>query len=183
MKNSLDALSLFLVSHMWIFFFLLFSIYSLLFFCQTGFLFFSNKFSHSALMLLQLCLFYTHMPWVYSWAKKAHTRRWGLYRAVDYLLLMRIYIFLLHSSHSMNFNLIFLLSNYRELYSRVLECVLQTESPELILSNKDEILETLNIVANDAGTFLLYIHSSLNKLFIEEKSCCHIRVNAMRESN
>lgn len=40
---------------------------------------------------------------------------------------------------------------YRELYPRVLECILQTESSEMILSNKDEILETLNIVATDAG--------------------------------
>ncbi|KAG5680723.1 hypothetical protein PVAND_010213 [Polypedilum vanderplanki] len=37
----------------------------------------------------------------------------------------------------------------RELYPRVLECVLQTESSELILTHQDEILETLEIIAND----------------------------------
>lgn len=54
---------------------------------------------------------------------------------------------------------------YRELYPRVLECILQTESSEMILSNKDEILETLNIVATDAG----------NKHYHVKKSCtCHL---------
>lgn len=37
----------------------------------------------------------------------------------------------------------------RELYPRVLECVLQTESAEIILAHQDEILETLEHVAND----------------------------------
>lgn len=37
------------------------------------------------------------------------------------------------------------------MYPRVLECILQTESPELMLSHKDEILETLDMVASDTG--------------------------------
>lgn len=44
-----------------------------------------------------------------------------------------------------------------ELYPRVLESILQTESSELILAHKEEILETLNIVANDAGMFIIYL--------------------------
>ena len=53
-------------------------------------------------------------------------------------------------------NLCIFFNLYRELYPRVLECILQTESSEMILSNKDEILETLNIVATDAGLFIFY---------------------------
>lgn len=37
----------------------------------------------------------------------------------------------------------------REIYPRVLECILQTESPELIMSKKDEILDSLDQIAND----------------------------------
>lgn len=80
----------------------------------------------------------------------------------------------------MNFNLIFspsFLTNYRELYPRVLECILQTESAELILLNKDEILETLNIVANDEGTFFP-IYALINYSKRKKKCCCHIRVKA-----
>lgn len=46
---------------------------------------------------------------------------------------------------------LFFVYNCRELYPRVLECILQTESSEIILAHKDEILETLEIVANDKG--------------------------------
>lgn len=41
--------------------------------------------------------------------------------------------------------------NYREGYPRVLECILQTESPEVMLNHKDEILATLDKIANDQG--------------------------------
>lgn len=46
---------------------------------------------------------------------------------------------------------LFSLLNYREVYPRVLECILQTELPELLLNHKDEILATLEAVANDTG--------------------------------
>jgi len=42
-------------------------------------------------------------------------------------------------------------SSYREIYPRVLECILQTELPELMLNHKDEILDTLETIANDLG--------------------------------
>lgn len=102
---------------------------------------------------------------------KRHTRGSG-----DYIVRLIAFFWweytIFYYSHSMNFNLIFLfsflfsLTNYRELYPRVLECILQTELPELILSSKDEILETLNIVANDAGTFLLRLFFSFIYTFI-----------------
>ncbi|CRK99084.1 CLUMA_CG012209, isoform A, partial [Clunio marinus] len=39
----------------------------------------------------------------------------------------------------------------KEAYPRVLECILQTESPELMLTHKDEILDTLDTIAIDSG--------------------------------
>lgn len=61
---------------------------------------------------------------------------------------------------------------YRELYPRVLECILQTESSEMILSNKDEILETLNIVATDAGNKHCHVKKKLYVSF--EFSKCKV---------
>lgn len=59
-------------------------LFSFVFFCQTGFLFFSNKFSHSALMLLQLCLFYAHM--LMSWVECMYASlRKGAHEAVGTL--------------------------------------------------------------------------------------------------
>lgn len=66
--------------------------------------------------------------------------------------------------HNFDFNRNFFLVSFncREIYPRVLECILQTELPELMLNNKDEILDTLDAIANDTGKFL---HKSI-KLFI-----------------
>lgn len=49
-------------------------------------------------------------------------------------------------------------SAFREMYPRVLECILQTESPELMLSHKDEILETLDMIASDTGKSAPFQH-------------------------
>lgn len=68
----------------------------------------------------------------------------------------------LKSSHKnfSDFNRIsFLSHNYREIYSRVLECILQTELPELMLNHKDEILATLDTIAHDTGKW----HVSISK--------------------
>lgn len=54
--------------------------------------------------------------------------------------------------HNFDFNQTFSVSFHcREIYPRVLECILQTELPELMLNNKDEILDTLDMIANDTG--------------------------------
>lgn len=45
--------------------------------------------------------------------------------------------------------------NYREIYPRVLECILQTESLDIMLNHKDEILDTLDTIANDTGKLAL----------------------------
>lgn len=118
-------------------------------FCQTGFLFFSNKFSHSALMFLQLCLFL-------SFTYKRHTGR-KRDRMMSYIVVRLIAFFFDENflkTLISNDNNLFIFLHYREVYPRVLECILQTESSEMILSNKDEILETLNIVATDSGMSL-----------------------------
>lgn len=80
-------------------------------------------------------------------------------RFFEFLLsLICIYIFLpfsklpFNSRKSFDFNQPFLSSFLcREIYPRVLECILQTELPELMLSHKDEILATLDAIANDTG--------------------------------
>lgn len=71
---------------------------------------------------------------------------------------MHLYIFLpfsklpFNSRKCFDFNQPFLSSFLcREIYPRVLECILQTELPELMLSHKDEILATLDAIANDTG--------------------------------
>lgn len=59
-------------------------------------------------------------------------------------------------------------SNCREIYPRVLECILQTELPELMLNNKDEILDTLDTIANDTGEVLSLLLFLLQFLIMEK---------------
>lgn len=103
-------------------------------------------------MFLQLCLFL-------SFTYKRHTGR-KRDRMMSYIVVRLIAFFFDENflktliSNDNNLFIFLLTDHYREVYPRVLECILQTESSEMILSNKDEILETLNIVATDSGMSL-----------------------------
>lgn len=48
----------------------------------------------------------------------------------------------------------------------MLECILQTELPGLMLNNKDEILDTLEAIANDQGKQAVGFSHFKNRLFM-----------------
>ena len=66
------------------------------------------------------------------------------------------------------------------MYPRVLECILQTESPELMLNHKDEILETLGTIANDQGKQTKLEHFCFKNA---ETSCFVIKVSVLKKAH
>lgn len=91
-------------------------------------------------------LFFFFMRWIaflwiafYCWMHNILGNIW-LYVAIK-----------MHFSRDFNQPIFLFFFHCREIYPRVLECILQTELPDLMLNHKDEILDTLDTIANDTG--------------------------------
>jgi hypothetical protein len=53
------------------------------------------------------------------------------------------------------------------MYPLVLQRVLETELPEVLLSHKDDILETLEAIANDESMLIFFYYSNFSFIVFE----------------